>query len=70
MISYFFEKDAFDSNGNLVIPKEESINKIGHCLHMKNEVFKKITFSDKVKELIRQLGYIKPLVPQGMYICK
>lgn len=70
LLSYFLEKEAFNENGELIVPKKEAINKIGHCLHMKNEVFKKITFSDKVKELIRQLGYKKPIVPQSMFIFK
>ena len=29
-IRYFFEEDAFDEQGNLKIPKERAINKIGH----------------------------------------
>lgn len=69
-ISFFYEKSAFDENGEFVVPKHQSINKIGHCLHMKNELFKKITFSDKVKELVRQIGYKKPVVPQSMFIFK
>lgn len=69
-ISPFFEKDAINEKGELVLPKHQSINKIGHCLHMKNEVFKGITFSNKVKTLIRQLGYKQPVVPQSMYIFK
>lgn len=32
-VRFFFEEDAFDSNGNLTKPKERSINKIGHYLH-------------------------------------
>lgn len=37
---------------------------------MKNEVFKRITFSDKVKDLVRELGYVEPKVPQSMFIFK
>ena len=69
-ISFFFEKDAFNEQGELIVPKHESINKIGHCLHMKNDVFKKVTFSDKVKQLIKQLNYKRPSIPQSMYIFK
>src|ERR1700759_2349500 len=32
-ISFFFEKDAFDTNGQLKQPVEYSFNKIGHALH-------------------------------------
>src|SRR6185503_42933 len=32
-IRFFFEEGAFDAAGELVQPKERSINKIGHALH-------------------------------------
>ncbi|KAI0142241.1 phytanoyl-CoA dioxygenase [Xylariaceae sp. FL1272] len=32
-IRFFFEEDAFSSSGELVKPKEQAINKIGHYLH-------------------------------------
>src|ERR1043165_4974647 len=32
-IRFFFEEQAFDREGSLKQPKEESINKIGHALH-------------------------------------
>src|SRR4051812_10744389 len=32
-ISFFFEADAFDAKGQLVVDKSRAINKIGHALH-------------------------------------
>ncbi|KAI2639063.1 phytanoyl-CoA dioxygenase [Hypomontagnella submonticulosa] len=32
-VRFFFEEDAFDSEGKLTKPKERAINKIGHALH-------------------------------------
>ncbi|KAI8956596.1 phytanoyl-CoA dioxygenase [Daldinia sp. FL1419] len=32
-VRFFFEEDAFDSEGNLTKPKTRAINKIGHGLH-------------------------------------
>jgi len=38
-ISFFFEKDAFDSEGNLKNDLFHSLNKIGHALHDLDPVF-------------------------------
>jgi phytanoyl-CoA hydroxylase len=32
-IRFFFEEKAIDSNGNFTVPKQKSINKIGHAQH-------------------------------------
>lgn len=45
-------------------------NKIGHALHALNPVFKEITFDDQIKEIIKSIGYQKPIVCQSMYIFK
>lgn len=69
-IRYFYEADAFDQNGKLVVEKGKSLNKIGHALHWLNPVFKRVTFSDKVKDVARKLGYSRPVVAQSMFIFK
>ncbi|XP_067144470.1 phytanoyl-CoA dioxygenase domain-containing protein 1-like [Centruroides vittatus] len=69
-IRYFFEEDAINEKGEFTVSKEDSLNKIGHALHWWNDVFKKITFGQKVKNLIRNFGFIDPLVVQSMYIFK
>ncbi|XP_007475173.1 phytanoyl-CoA dioxygenase domain-containing protein 1 isoform X4 [Monodelphis domestica] len=69
-IRFFFEKGVFDKEGNFLIPPENSINKIGHALHAHDPVFKCITHSPQVQELIKSLGLEVPVVVQSMYIFK
>jgi ectoine hydroxylase-related dioxygenase (phytanoyl-CoA dioxygenase family) len=69
-IHFFFENDVFDSNGNLKVKKSQALNKIAHALHWWSPVFKKFTFSDKVKSLVRAAGFVDPKIIQGMYIFK
>uniref|UniRef100_K7GJQ6 Phytanoyl-CoA dioxygenase domain-containing protein 1 n=2 Tax=Pelodiscus sinensis TaxID=13735 RepID=K7GJQ6_PELSI len=69
-IRFFFEKGVFDEKGDFLVPKEKSINKIGHALHAYDPIFKQITHSSKVQELGRKLGLEKPVVVQSMYIFK
>ncbi|KAM1085197.1 hypothetical protein ACFX2B_010881 [Malus domestica] len=69
-ISFFFEEKAFGSDGELLQPKELSINKVGHALHELDPVFKGFTFSEKVSGLFISLGYKRPIVIQSMYIFK
>ncbi|KAG8187297.1 hypothetical protein JTE90_011670 [Oedothorax gibbosus] len=69
-ISFFFEKDAVDDQGNLVVDKEISLNKIGHALHWLNPVFKKVTFSQKIQGIFKSFQYQDPVVVQSMVIFK
>lgn len=69
-VSFFFETDAFDSEGKLTRPKDKAINKIGHALHSENKEFEKISFSDKVKGVSSSLGFEDPRIIQSMLICK
>lgn len=69
-ISYFFEKDAFDNNGNLKSSKEKSINKIGHSIHNLNPQFEKVSTSEKVKAIAKSLQFNDPRLIQSMIICK
>ncbi|KAG5418341.1 hypothetical protein I9W82_003869 [Candida metapsilosis] len=69
-ISYFFDTDAFDNDGNLTIELSKSINKIGHGLHIKDPLFHRITFDDKVKDIARDLNFTEPQVLQSMCIFK
>ena len=70
-IRYFFEADAFDEKtGELRLPKHTSLNKIGHALHYLEPSFKKVTFSEKMKAVARDLQFQDPNVVQGMYIFK
>jgi len=70
-IRFFFEADAFDKDtGDLQMPKHTSLNKIGHYLHYLEPNFKKVTFSDKMKAVAKDLKFQDPIVVQGMYIFK
>lgn len=70
-VSFFFEEGAFDVDGNLVKEKELAINKIGHAMHDIVPAFRTWTRENpKIKEVLRDLGYRRPLPVQSMYICK
>jgi len=69
-VRFFFEESVFDSDGQLNCPKERSLNKIGHALHDLVPEFKKVTFSDKIKNLAKSLELQKPAIVQSMYIFK
>ncbi|HKC64581.1 MAG TPA: phytanoyl-CoA dioxygenase family protein [Pyrinomonadaceae bacterium] len=69
-IRFFFEEEAFDSDGRLRQSKERSINKIGHALHDLDEVFNRFSRTPELAALAADLGYAHPLLIQSMYIFK
>jgi phytanoyl-CoA hydroxylase len=69
-IRFFFEEDAFDSDGRLVKEKVRAINKIGHALHDLDPDFEQFSRAPSVASLARVLGYRRPLLVQSMYIFK
>lgn len=69
-IAFFFEKDAMNEKGELVVDKMMSLNKIGHALHWWNPVFRKVSFSPRIKDLLRCFGYKDPVLVQSMFIFK
>lgn len=69
-IGYFFEDGALDENGKLQVEKQVSLNKIGHALHVLTPAFRKVTFSEQIKNAISSLGYDDPVITQSMYIFK
>ena len=69
-IRFFFEENAFNSDGTLKYEKEKSINKIGHALHDLDPVFDRFSRDQKLKELAAALGFENPLLLQSMYIFK
>jgi len=69
-IRFFFEEDAFDSDGQLVKEKVRAINKIGHALHDLDPDFEQFSRAPSVASLARVLGYRRPLLVQSMYIFK
>ncbi|KAH9488416.1 Phytanoyl-CoA dioxygenase domain-containing protein 1 [Bulinus truncatus] len=69
-ISFFFEEEALDSEGNLLVDKHLSVNKIGHALHCLEPAFVKVAQGEAVKALARSIGFIDPVICQSMYIFK
>lgn len=69
-IRHFFEAEALDENGKLLVDRKISLNKVGHALHWLHPIFRKYSYGDKVKNLCRQLGVQEPRIVQSMYIYK
>jgi phytanoyl-CoA hydroxylase len=69
-IRFFFEENAFNSNGTLKQSKERSINKIGHALHDLDPEFDQFSRTPQIEQLVKSLGLINPLLLQSMYIFK
>lgn len=69
-ISFFFEKDAFDENGDLRQPAEYSLNKIGHAMHDLDPVFDAFSRSPQLKQLANELSLGDYVIIQSMYIFK
>ncbi|XP_031618315.1 phytanoyl-CoA dioxygenase domain-containing protein 1 homolog [Contarinia nasturtii] len=69
-IHYFYENRALDEEGNLLVDKSISLNKIGHALHVLHPTFKKYTFDERIKNVAKKLGFKKPSIPQSMFIYK
>ena len=69
-IRFFFEENAFNSDGTLRQSKEQSINKIGHALHDLDPVFDEFSRTNEIKQLVSDLRIDNPLLLQSMYIFK
>jgi phytanoyl-CoA hydroxylase len=69
-VRFFFEEDAFDTEGHLRQSKEHSINKIGHAMHDLDAVFNRFSRAKDMAALSSDLQYKKPLLVQSMYIFK
>ena len=66
----FFEEEALDDAGQLVVPKSQSINKIGHALHDRDPVFDAFSHGPALAELATDLGLSRPQVWQSQLIFK
>jgi len=66
----FLEEDALDRDGQLIKPKELSINKIGHALHDFVPEFRTFARQPLFSRALRALGYRDPVLWQTMYIFK
>jgi phytanoyl-CoA hydroxylase len=66
----FFEEEALDTEGRLVVPKARSINKIGHAMHDLDPVFSAFSKGPALAALAADLGLVQPQVWQSMVIFK
>jgi phytanoyl-CoA hydroxylase len=66
----FFEEEAFGPDGQLRVPKAQSINKIGHALHLLDPVFRAFSHGPELAALARALGLRQPQVWQSQLIFK
>jgi phytanoyl-CoA hydroxylase len=66
----FFEEEAFDAEGRLVVPKERAINKIGHALHDLDPVFERFSHGPELAALAADIGLADPQVWQSQVIFK
>jgi phytanoyl-CoA hydroxylase len=82
-VHYFAEQKALDQKNfnnkqlqlkeEFVVAKEDKLsilNKAGHGMHNNPGAFRDYTLSDKMRNLVLDLGWKDPVVPQSMYIFK
>ena len=55
----FFEEGAKDENGQLVVPKSQAFNKVGHAMHDLHPVFESFSYSQVVKTLCKEIMLFK-----------
>ena len=69
-VSCFLEQGAVNDAGELIKPKSQAINKIGHALHDLDPVFSAFSRQEKCAQIAALLGMVSPLLLQSMIICK
>ena len=69
-IRFFFEEKAINSEGQFTVPKQQSINKIGHAQHQLDPVYKAMVEELDFAAVGRELGIKKPRAIQSMHIFK
>lgn len=58
-IKPFFEEEARDDKGNLLVPKDQAFNKVGHAMHDLNPVFQSFSYSRVMQKLCREIMLFK-----------
>jgi phytanoyl-CoA hydroxylase len=69
-VHLFFEAGAVDPAGQLTLPRHLAVNKIGHALHDREEVFDIFSRQAHIERLAYEVGIEDPLLMQSMYIFK
>ncbi|MBS1264921.1 MAG: hypothetical protein MAG471_00749 [Acidimicrobiaceae bacterium] len=70
VIRPFFEDGAFDAGGNLQVPMDRALNKLGHAMHDLDPVFDRFSRTPELATLAADLGFVDPLLLQSMVIFK
>jgi phytanoyl-CoA hydroxylase len=65
-VRFFWEEDAFDEAGDFKQDRFLCINKVGHALHDLVPTFQKVTYTDRVGVLARQV--VKPMHAWGLAV--
>ena len=67
----FFESDALDAEGNLLVDKSVAFNKVGHNMHELDPVFETFSFSKIIRSILfKAMKFQDPMIVQSMYIFK
>lgn len=69
-IRFFLEDGVVGDDGQLNVPKHESVNKLGHAMHDLDPVFSNFSRADDLKALVTDLDFAEPQLLQSMYILK
>jgi phytanoyl-CoA hydroxylase len=69
-LRYFFEQGVFDEAGQLSVPIELALNKLGHALHDLDPVFDAFSRRAALAQVCTDLGIDDPRLLQSMYIFK
>ncbi len=66
----FLEEEALGDDGELLVPKDRAINKIGHAMHDLVPEFTRFCRHPLFGKVLDALGYVRPQLWQTMYIFK
>jgi phytanoyl-CoA hydroxylase len=69
-IAAFFEEGAFDADGQLRVPLNRAVNKLGHAMHDLDPVFRDFSSGPRLHAVASGTGLADPRLVQSMYIFK
>ena len=69
-INNFYEDKMINKDGSFKDKKINCIGKLGHCLHDIDLIFKKYSYHDRIKKIIKLTNLSKPILNQSSYIFK
>lgn len=68
-VRYFYEPNAFKED-TLIVERDKAINKIGHGLHIQENIFNEFSTSAEIQDIAFKLGFKDPRILQSMLIFK